>query len=340
MSSKIAIIDFKNQDSGLKILFPESDYFILEEEFDRTRINTKYNITPIVHIKNVNIFDAISDEKYDTLFIIAGLYASLKIYNNNINHFFNVKFQNQLLEIIKLINKNKFKHVCFFDNEDYDYDPNIIFDKEFIINKNINFFKRYVNKEKIYNSNVSPFPYIMFGYQCNIEMITDLYYNNISDGAINKINRLFFSGTPLLHIDNVYGIIRNRKDILNNIKSKINLYNPHNSIPHHLFMDVIKNSKYSLDLLGCGDPNVRTFEILSCSSLRISQRSNIKWNFDEEFCQETIFDNENDLYEKIIKLDNDEELYKKCLAKQNEIVIKYMNKDFLRNYILNILNLS
>ena len=265
MSHKISIIDFKNQDSGLKILFPESDYYILEEEFDRTRINNKYNINPIVHQKHGNVFQLINDKKYDTLFIIAGLYASLKIYNNKINPFFNQRFQSQVLDIVAFIEKNNFKHVSFFDNEDYDYDPNIIFDDTFIVSKKISFFKRYVNKEKKYKPNVLPFPYIMFGHQCNIEMMTDLYYNNISGQAPDKINRIFFSGSPLLHIDNTYGIVRNRKDILNNIKGRINLYNPHN-MPHYLFMDVIKNSKYSLDLLGCGDPNVRTFEILSCGS--------------------------------------------------------------------------
>ena len=319
----IAIIDFKNQDAGLKIVFSEADYFILEEEFDRSRINSKYNITPIVHHKHVNVFDFITNERYDTLFIIAGLYGSLKIYNQQLNPFFNEKFKNQVLKIVELINKNNFKHVCFFDNEDYDYDPNIIFDKEFIDNKNITFFKRYMNKEKNYHSNVLPFPYIIFGYQCNIEMVTDIFYKNkgtdkgtngkgIKD--IDRVNRLFFTGTPLVHIDNTYGIIRNRKDLLNNIQQKINLYNPGN-VSHDAFMHLMKNSKYSLDLLGCGDPNIRTFEILSSGSLRISQRSNLKWNFEEDFCEETIFDNEHDLFEKMKLLENNPELYQKCIDK-------------------------
>jgi len=47
--TSIAIIDFKNQDMGLKMVFTEADYFILEEEFDRTIINNKYNIQPIIH---------------------------------------------------------------------------------------------------------------------------------------------------------------------------------------------------------------------------------------------------------------------------------------------------
>jgi hypothetical protein len=335
--TKIAIIDFKNQDSGLKILFPTADYFILEEEFDRTRINRKYNITPIVHNKHVNVFDFITDEIYDTLFIIAGLYSSLQMYNQKTNQFFNDKFKAQVLKIVELINKNNFKHVCFFDNEDYDYDPNIIFDKEFIDTKPITFFKRYMNKEKKYHSNVMPFPYIIFGYQCNIEMVTDVDVDVSMDVKhIERVNRLFFTGTPLLHIDNTYGIIRNRKDILNNIQQKINLYNPGN-VSHDAFMHLMKNSKYSLDLLGCGDPNIRTFEILSSGSLRISQRSNLKWNFEEDFCEETIFDNENDLLEKMKLLESNPELYKKCIDKQNHIVKTYMNKLYLKEYIHNSL---
>jgi hypothetical protein len=98
-------------------------------------------------------------------------------------------------------------------------------------------------------------------------------------------------------------------------------------------MNEMINSKYSLDLLGVGDPNIRTFEILCSGSLRIGERTNLKWTFDDEFYEETIFDDANDLLYKIIRLENDPELYKKCLDKQNEIVRKYMNLDYLKKYI-------
>jgi len=330
MVEKTAIIDIKNQDIGLKILFPEADYFILEEEFDRTRINTKYNITPIIHNKHVNIYEYITNNKYDNLFIIIPLYDALEIYDNKLNSFFKKNIHNYLLEIINLINSNDFNNISIFDNYDYDYDPNIIFDKELVKEKRIKFFKRNYNKDKKYISNVYPFPYIIFGHQCNIEMITDLFYKNTL--IQNKVSRIFFSGTPFIHVDNEYGIIRNRREMIMNIQNKINIYNP-GQLPHELFMNEMINSKYSLDLLGVGDPNIRTFEILWSGSLRIGQRSNSKWTFDDEFCEETIFDNENDLLEKIIKLENDPELYKNCIDKQNEIVKKYMNIDILRNYI-------
>lgn len=322
MFEKTAIIDIKNQDTGLKILFPESDYFILEEEFDRTRLNTKYNITPIIHNKPVNAFEYITNNKYDNLFIIAPLYGYLiKKIEKNI----------YLSMLIDLINSNEFKNICFFDNNDYDYDPNILFDEDFIKEKCIKFFKRYYNKEKKYNTNVYPFPYITFGNRCNIENVSDLFYKNINTDE--KICRIFFSGTPLVHIDNEYGLIRNRRDMLINIQTLLNIHNP-GQLPHELFMNEMKNSKYSLDLLGVGDPNTRTFEILCSGSLRIGERSNLKWTFDDEFCEETIFDNANDLLEKIINLENDPELYKKCIDKQNEIVRKYMNIDSLKKYIL------
>ena len=327
MVNKIAIIDFKNQDVGLKILFPESDYFILEEEFDRTRINKKYNITPIIHNKDVNVFETIKNN-YDNLFIIAPIYGySRQKEEKNIF----------LKLLINLINSNNFKNICFFDNNDYDYDPNNILDTEFTKEKNIKYFKRYYNKEKTYNKNVYPFPYIIFGHQCNIEMITDLFYKNNSE--LEKIPRIFFSGTPFIHIDNEYGIIRNRREMIMNIQNLLNIYSP-GQLPHEIFMTEMIKSKYSLDLLGVGDPNIRTFEILCSGSLRIGQRSNLKWTFDDDFCEETIFYDENDLLEKITKLENDPDLYKKCINKQNEIVRKYMNINSLKKYIQSCLQIN
>jgi spore maturation protein CgeB len=100
----------------------------------------------------------------------------------------------------------------------------------------------------------------------------------------------------------------------------------------------MKKSKYCLDLLGVGDPNVRTFEIISCGSLRIAQRSNLTWNFEEDFCEETYFDDENDLFNKINLMNSDGALYQKCLDRQNYIVQKYMNVKCLKEYVNDIIS--
>jgi hypothetical protein len=83
-----------------------------------------------------------------------------------------------------------------------------------------------------------------------------------------------------------------------------------------------------------GDPNKRTFEILSQGSLRISEYNDLLWPFEETFCEETIFSNGQDFFEKINSLRNNTELYNKCLSIQNDIFIKYFNKGWISEYIL------
>ena len=56
---KIAIIDGLNQDMGLKILFPEADYFISRIEFDKTSCLQKYNI------EMKTDWSIINDKNYD-----------------------------------------------------------------------------------------------------------------------------------------------------------------------------------------------------------------------------------------------------------------------------------
>jgi len=342
--TSIAIIDFKNQDVGLKILFPESDYFILEEEFDRTNINNKYNIHPIIHNKTCNIYNNINDTKYNTLFIISPIYSAISKYDEKENPFCDTKTNsyqntvNKLKDVFDLINKNNFAYVCFFDNWDYDYDPNIIslINPEYstiIKSKNIFFFKRYYNKDKIYPKNVFPFPYIIFGYHPVIDMLIDPY----NKYPIAKHNKIYFSGSLLIHDDDTYNHHRNRQSIMNKILQKWNIYFSHH-LSHEQYIQELCSSKYCLDLLGVGDPNIRTFEILSSGSLKISQRSNLKWNFDDDFCEETIFDDENDFYNKMVVLETYPEIYEKCLKKQNEIVDKYMSKEYMRKYIFLSIN--
>jgi hypothetical protein len=332
----IAIIDFRFHDIGLKILFPDADYFILIKEFERTDLNLRYNVNPILHSESNNIFSTISNGSYDTLFVIAPLIDGMKIYNEQEKPFVEATHLHTL-NLISLIKQKKFRHICVFDNYDYDYDPNIIFseDPSFVKENNIIFFKRNYCEGKQYQANVFSFPYLIFGYQCNIDMLGN--HSNYNQNGMSKIPRLFFSGTLFRHEDSIYNIIRDRRNFYGKLISKNKIYNP-GQLPHDVFMRELASSKYCLDLLGVGDPNIRTFEILSVGSLRIGQRSNLKWPFSEDFCAETIFDDENDLCEKIKTLESNPELYNTCLQKQNYIVDKYMNANYLRSYLLESMN--
>lgn len=316
---KIAIIDGVNQDIGLKILFPEADYYINNTEIDKKESYKHYNFLPLTD------WSKITDTNYDTLFIVISLYDAYpgtKFYKQNI--------ANILANIIKIIDTNNFKCVSIFDNYDYDYDPNMVVSQP-KINK---IFKRNYNKLKSYPANVVPFPYIMFGEKSLIEKCDREIVSN-QDYFKEKFNRIFFSGTIFNHEDAQYGVYRNRYIIYNDIKQAI--YNPGN-LPYNAFIGTMRNSKYSLDLLGVGEPNKRTFEILLSGSLMLSEYNHLKWPFPEEFSEATIFKDKNDFFKKITDLNTNKELYNKCLENQFNIVNKYFNKDWVCEYILKYIN--
>jgi len=176
----------------------------------------------------------------------------------------------------------------------------------------------------LYNNNVVPFTFIMFGYYSMIEIIDNPRFN------FNKINRIYFSGSLFVHEDKEYNNYRrDRIKIYNEIKHKI--YNP-GFTTHDVYMQEIMNSSLAVDLNGVGDPNKRSFEILSQGSLRISEYNELKWSFDEEFSEETVFKNSVDFLKKTKALE-EKSLYLKCLKKQMDIYKKYLNKKWIREYI-------
>lgn len=321
---KIAILDSVNQDIGLKILFPDADYFIHNDEestvHDRNNSYNYYNFLPDKDLSKIN------DSNYDCLFIIIALYNIVK------GNYFTENIKNIFEKIKAILNNNNFKKVVLFDNYDFDYDPNLYID-----NLKIDvIFKRNYNKNKIYKENVFPFPFIMFGNKsliekCDRELVDrDLYFNK-------KDNRIFFTGclTSEHHYeyDKDPNIIRDRKYIYDKIQERI--FNP-GYLNYEQFKSELGKSKYALDLLGAGDPNKRTFEILTSGSLMISQYSNLLWPFEngDLFSEETIFKDDHEFFKIIDDLNNNDELYSKCLNNQYQIVKKYFNKDWLRNYIL------
>jgi spore maturation protein CgeB len=162
--------------------------------------------------------------------------------------------------------------------------------------------------------------------KCDREMVSkDKYFQE-------KQMRIFFSGSLFNHEDDEIQYYRNRIKIYNEIYMYI--YNP-GQLKYDIFLNEIRNSKFSLDLLGVGEPNKRTFEILLSGSLIISQKNDLLWPFEEQFTEETIFKDKNDFVEKITKLISNNELYNKCLINQYNIVKKYLNKNWIREYIIN-----
>jgi hypothetical protein len=328
---KLAVLDFLNQDYGLNVLFENNpifttiDRFVFDEEIQQNR--TK-------HCKIRFDYYSINDTNYDVFFIIVNLY-DCRYMINNIEMINNQK-QQYFKNMVEIIKNNNFKKVVIFDNYDYDYDPNNVFiinkEQRLIEDKNIVFFKRNYNRNEQYKSNVFPFPYLIFGKECIIHSLLNFEPNTLE--IHQKKKQIYFTGTLFHHIDNEYPVNRNRAEMFHRINGKIPELVRFQWMNHGEYINEMRNSLFCLDLLGVGDPNIRTFEILSSGSLRITQRSSLKWNFDDDFCEETYFDNENELQEKIYRLINEPKLYKKCLDKQNFIISTYMQREYLSNYII------
>ena len=322
---RITIIDGVNQDIGLKILFPEADYFINNVELDKTCSINKYGI------EMKTDWSIINDQNYEYLFIVVALYDAkpgVKFYKQPIHDI--------LQKELAIINNNNFKKVFIFDNYDYDYDPNTIVGCK---NSKIDrFFKRHYNKTRKYQDNVVPFPFIMFGQTALIEKIDN---NNRIDNIvrnIDMINRVFWAGSLYTHIDNEYPWGRDRRSIYTQIcgLDRNILYNP-GHLPYDTFLKEINKSKFTLDLLGVGCPNMRTFEILSTNSLRIGQHSDLVWPFEAQFSPETIFKDATEFVAKIQALNQNPELYRRCLENQHSIVNKYLNIKWIKDYTMKYL---
>jgi len=66
----------------------------------------------------------------------------------------------------------------------------------------------------------------------------------------------------------------------------------------------------------------------------LQQKNDMVWPFEDKFSEECLFTDENDYLIKLRNLISNNELYNKCLLNQYNIVDKYFNKEWLRNYIL------
>jgi hypothetical protein len=318
---KICIIDNKNEDIGLKILFPEADYFVCDEHMNEYRKDSynHYNFTPLLNLEKIN------DKNYNILFVVMPLRHiindEMRVRDIRTNYDAKIKI---------IIDNNSFEHIFFFDNEDYDVDPNLYVKNT--LEKNITFFKRNYDKKNLYPNNVKPFPFIIFGKKCVIERCDrfivpkDIYLNHT-----NRANVVFFTGALFYHDDKEHNVCVDRIGLYNKINHTI--FNP-GYLPLFEFDNILRKAKFSLDLPGVGNPNIRTFEILVSGSLMLQKKNDLVWPFEDKFSEECLFTDETDYLIKLQNLLSNNELYNKCLLNQYNIVTKYFNKDWLRNYIL------
>lgn len=313
---RIAILDPCIQATGLKTVIPESDYYIISS-------NGKYDLnkTPDIFMnqygfsynENINNINSLT---YDILIIV---YCVKDLNEYDKRDYIKVHKD----AIINILSKNNFKTLIIVDNDDYNNDPVLEFP---YINADI-WLKRYYSSKVSYNKKVKPFPFVIFGHICPLWKVLNLNYNIAME---NKLDRILWGGYKAgKQGDEDY---LPRDYIIDKLDNNLTIISASNDI----YIQELSKSKFCLDLNGLGDPNIRTFEILSSNSLLIQQYKNLVWPFDsgDAFSEETIFKTPEECLAKITALRADNNLYNKCLNNQLYIKGKYFTRDWLRSYIM------
>jgi len=317
---RICILDPASHIPSLKTIFQEADYYAHEPDsrfhFNTTQHYTKQQIYDTHGFYYLTEFSNITSTNYDILFIV----APLKDYFSSISADFSsrLKYMRDLIETITQI--HAFKKIALFDVYDYDYDPSIINTKW----KVDIYFKRNYQINKSYASNVYPFPFIMFVKPCVLGMCLSPRRSSYT------VNRAFWCGGLYNHSDGE--IHRNRLSMYNKIASHIDTFG---SCNYEDYLNLCKTYKIGVDLIGVGDPNKRTIELLCSGTLMLSMCKYLAWGFEDADCfhPDTFFETADEFISKLHRLLNDEDHYKTCLARQNYIVEKYFNKDWFKKYI-------
>ena len=267
-------------------------------------------------------WSTITSSHYDYVFVVFTVYDAYgrKPYQHDIA-------LAMLERIYALIRAQTFKCVALFDTHDYPYDPNVYPSQPVNV-----FFKRHYLKTQTYKSNVFPFPLSMFGKPCVMWTLLDYIARPPPPPTQKTMNAIWIGGT-YTHIHTEEGILRDRAAIHRQICDHIISYS---SLPYEEYKRALNIYAICVDLIGVGDPNKRTFEILSSGSLWMSNIQDLEWGFEEgdHFSDLCIFSDGDDFLKKKTVLLGNQDTYQSALQQQEALVRKYFNKDTLRKYII------
>ena len=323
---KICIIDPAHHLPGLTRLFPEADYYAHSPDnffnYYWTNHMPPSEFETYYQFQYRTDWTSITSENYHYVFIVFPLYDAYgkKPFQHDIAYA-------MLEQIYTLLRSQSFLHVSLFDVHDYSYDPSLYKDQP--INT---YFKRNYSITRTYSPNVAPFPLSMFLRPCVLWNMLDSINNTHNIDSSSKIMDAIWIGGTYTHTDHNEGVIRDREGIYRQIQPYIV---SHYQLPYHAYLNVLQKHAIAIDLIGVGDPNKRTFEILSSGTLLMTNITELDWGFDtgDSFSELCVFSNGDDFLRKKTTLLENKELYDDALANQNHLIRKYFNKDRLRTYI-------
>ena len=321
-TNRICIIDPASHIPSLKLLFPEAEYFSHQPDhlfhYSHTHHYSQSQIESEYGFKFRTDWETIHSDTFDTVFIVAPLLD----YYKGLTPSFTAHLSWMKRRIQTLLETGSFKKVVLFDIYDYDYDPS-----EINTDWKVDFyFKRNYQTTKAYAANVFPFPYIMFVKPCVLKMCLS------TSPSTYSINRAFWCGGLYDHSDPVNHVFRPRQQMYNQISKYID------TIPHcsyDTYLATMRSYKIGVDLIGVGDPNKRTLELLHHGVLMMTMCTDLAWGFEEgdSFHPDTLFKTADEFCVKLQRLLTDEEHYKQCYTQQMYITSKYFNKEWLRHFL-------
>jgi hypothetical protein len=225
----------------------------------------------------------------------------------------------------KVINNIKFKKIIYLDDNDRGV---ISSGLKWMDSQNLKVdyvFKREYKKsfKSDYDDRVFPAPWLIFGDPNPIWLL----FEKRKLGS-EQINECFWAGRAA-STTAPDDVIFDRTSILNIIQNNITVKN---NLSRTDFLNNFNTYKFFLHLNGNGHICKRLYEGLSGDSLMLMEEMDIVFPFDDFFAEECLFKTGEEFLIKFEKLKNDQNLYNKCKDKQEEIIKKYLNYDWIKNY--------
>ncbi len=315
---RIAILDPRIHATGLVKLFPDADYFVISYPGGRYDLDkTPDRFSRLYGFRYREDIGSITGENYDALFIVYACHDFREKDRTDVQY--------HLEKVLEIVTRSAFRKIIGFSNDDCSFDPSIECDYL----KATRWFKRNYQSTTTYSPNVYPFPFFLFGHVCPLwRVLTETHINS------KKIDRVLWGGNTHKSCDpNRHPDYLSRHDL---IKSRMRKYVKTVKLPNHRYLQELSRSLFALDMNGEGDPNNRTFEILTTDSLMIQQFKYLVWPFDagDAFSEETIYRTPEEFMEKLGRLRADQALYNRCLANQKYLKAKYFTQEWLRSYLL------
>jgi hypothetical protein len=345
----IAILDILHQDTGLKLLFPDADYFSF---CHNPAVAGKYpDVLPSLDIEKFATNTA-TDAAYTHIFIIAPLYNCRLEYNTK-NPQFSHDLYNYFCVTIDILRGAAAPKIAWFDTHEYNYDPNQIIAPD-IAAKSV-FFKRNYANNIVYRANVVPFPYVGSCGQSGevaIDIITRAaaadtlpspWATDDPNPEPGGFNRLFYVGALKSHHNPVYGAHTDEIEMMQRIKGTVGEYLIYREkMPDcGAYQIELARSWFCLYLCEKGNaPSGRIFDILASGSILLRQcplrgEGAFVWGAAPDG-KVVGWDTENQLYECLNALGENKKTYEMCREQQRDLVTKYMSKTALCDFILHI----